>query len=225
MVVGDLSQWSDFFPWHLLPQVFDLVTETWDASDKPAPDAKETDISRRFRARLKQAKDYKTLPFFIMREDPEDDFETGEELGRKDIIFLPTHQTSFEEVYFVFECKRLNAITESGAFKTLASEYVTEGMARFVSGQYARFMDQGGMIGYVLDGRREHAMGLVEKNIRNKRNDLKMQAPGGFSDSTLRPDNRFIRETSHALSRTFRIHHIFLTRTVSTDNENRLAAQ
>ncbi len=88
MVVGDISEWNDFFPWHLLPQVFDLVTETWDAWDKPAPDAKETDISRRFRARLKQAKDYKTLPFFIMREDPEDDFETGEELGRKDIIFL-----------------------------------------------------------------------------------------------------------------------------------------
>lgn len=224
MVVGDISQWDGLFPWHLLPRVFDLVTETWDAWDKPAPDAKETDISRRFRVRLKQAKDLASLPFRIMREEPEDNFETGEELGRKDLVFLP-NDTAYEEVYFVFECKRLNAITESGAFKTLASEYVTEGMTRFVSGQYARFMDQGGMIGYVLDGRREHAMGLVEKNIRNKRDDLKMEAPGGFSDSTLRPDSRFIRETSHALSRNFRIHHIFLTCPVSTDDENRLATE
>ncbi|MHB1785268.1 MAG: hypothetical protein ACYCS7_03835 [Acidimicrobiales bacterium] len=222
MVVGDISQWNDFFPWHLLPQVFDLVTETWDAWDKPAPDAKETEISRRFRVRLKQAKDYKKLPFYVMREDAEDDFDTAEELGRKDIVFLPTHQTSFEQVYFVFECKRLNALVE-GTVRALASEYVTEGMARFVSGQYARFMDQGGMIGYILDGRREHAMGLVEKNIRNKREDLKMEGPGGFSASTLRADNRFIRETRHALSRTFIIHHIFMSCPASTDDETRLA--
>ncbi len=216
MVVGDLSQWHDFFPWHLLPQVFDLVTETWDAWDKPAPDAKETDISKRFRARLKQAKDYKQLPFFIMREDPEDDFDTGEELGRKDIVFLPTHQTSFEEVYFVFECKRLNALVE-GTVRALASEYVTEGMARYVNGQYARFMDQGGMIGYVLDGRCEHAMGLVEKNIRKKREDLKMEAPSGFSPSKIRLNALSIRETEHRLDREFRIHHIFLACPISKE--------
>jgi hypothetical protein len=224
MVVGELSQWNDFFPWHLLPQVFDLVIETWDVLDKPAPDAKEIDISRRFRARLKQAKDYKKLPFFIMREDPEDDFDTGEELGRKDIVFLPTHQTSFEEVYFVFECKRLNALVE-GKVRALASEYVTEGMNRFVNGQYARFMEQGGMIGYVLDGQREHAMGLVENNIRKKGEALKMDDLGGFFESTLRADNRFIRETSHTLSRTFRLHHIFLQCPRSTDDETPIASE
>ena len=83
MVIGDASTWDDLFPWHLLPRIFDLVTETWESFDKPARDAHETAISKRFRTALKQAKDYKRLPFYIMREDVEDDFETGEELGAR----------------------------------------------------------------------------------------------------------------------------------------------
>lgn len=209
MVLGDGTHWDDLFPWHLLPRVFDLVTDTWDNFEKPATDSLEPPITKRFRSALKQAKDYKDLPFYIMREDVEDEFETGEELGRKDLAFYPTQMSSREEVYFVFECKRLNA-TISGRVRALASDYVADGMTRFVSDQYSRFMSQGGMIGYVLDGRCDHSMGLVEENIRSRCSELKMEAPGAFLASRLRPDNPLIRETEHKLSRPFRIHHIFL---------------
>lgn len=209
MVLGDGTQWDGLFPWHLLPRIFDLVTDTWDTFEKPAGDSLEPPITKRFRAALKQAKDYKDLPFYIMREDVEDEFETGEELGRKDLAFYPTHMSSREEVYFVFECKRLNAQV-GGKLRTLASEYVIEGMARFVSDQYARFLSQGGMIGYVLDGRCAHAMGLVEGNIRSRCSELMMDTPGGFAASELRPRNPLIRETAHRISRPFRIHHVFL---------------
>lgn len=211
MVLGDATQWDDLFPWDLLPRIFDLVTETWDRFEKPTPDALEPPITKRFRSVLKQAKDYKVLPFYIMREDVEDDFETGEELGRKDLAFYPTQMSSREEVYFVFECKRLNAWSISkGKIVTIASEYVTDGMTRFVSNQYSRFMSQGGMIGYVLDGRCEHSMNLVENNIRAQHAELMMDPPGSFLPSRLRPGNPLIRETEHKLSRRFVIHHIFL---------------
>jgi hypothetical protein len=209
MVLGDASQWDDLFPWHLLPRIFDLVTETWERFEKPASDALEPPITKGFRSALKRAKDYKVLPFYVMREDVEDDFDTGEELGRKDLAFYPTGMSSREEVYFVFECKRLNVISK-GKIVTLASDYVTDGMTRFATGQYARFMSQGGMIGYVLDGRCEHSMRLVENNIRAQHVTLMMDAPGSFRPSRLRPKNPLIRETEHKLPRPFLIHHIFL---------------
>jgi hypothetical protein len=207
MVIGDAGQWDGLFPYHLLHRIFDLVVETWEAFDKPAQDDWEVPITRRFRRALKHSKDLNDLPFRVKREDPEDDFETGEEIGRKDITFEP--MVPREEVYFVFECKRLNALV-GGELETLAPKYVTEGITRFVSGQYAYFMNQGGMIAYILDGRCEHAMGLVERNIKTRHVELKMEPPGAFLASGVKPGHPLIRETKHKLPRLFLIHHIFL---------------
>jgi hypothetical protein len=214
-VIGEATNWGDLFPTHFLPDIFDLVIEAWERFEKPARGALEPPITRRFRSALIQAKKYKTIPFLIMREDVEDEFESGEELGRKDIAFYPTHH---EEVYFAFECKRLNALV-GGRIRALASDYVSDGMSRFVTEQYSRFMNHGGMIGYVLDGRCDHAIGLVESNIRSQHEALKIDPPGGFSASTLRPENPLIRETEHKLPRLFRIHHIFLGCPLADDAE------
>src|SRR5205823_9163345 len=138
----------------------------------------------------------------------EDDPKTGEELGRIDLKFLPA-VSAREEVYFAFECKRLNAI-EDGHRRTLAPEYVTEGMMRFVTGQYAATMLHGGMIGYVLDGKNADAVRLVERNIASRATELNMAAPATLGRSVLRPDNEMIRETTHLLGRSFRLHHVFL---------------
>ena len=79
-VVGDPGMWSDTFPDHLVPRILDLVMETWEAFEKPAPTDHEVPITRRLRRALKQAKDYKRLPVRIERESAEDDPTTGEEL-------------------------------------------------------------------------------------------------------------------------------------------------
>jgi hypothetical protein len=205
-VIGESANWGDLFPTHFLPDIFDLLIETWERFEKPARDAQEPLITRRFRSALIQAKRYKVIPFLIMREDVEDDFESGEEIGRKDIAFYPTHH---EEAYFAFECKRLNALV-GGKLRALAAEYVSDGMSRYVTTQYARFMSHGGMIGYVLDGRCQHAMALVEQNIQSRYGDLKMKAPGNFLPSTFRAESPVMRETAHELPRPFRLHHIFL---------------
>jgi len=207
-LIGDPGLWSDTFPEELVPRILDLVSDSWEGFEKPVPSEREVPITRRFKHALKQAKDYKRLPVRIEREPAEDDPSTGEELGRIDLKFLPA-MSALEEVYFAFECKRLNAL-ENGSRRTLAPEYVTQGMMRFVTGQYAASMQHGGIIGYVLDGRCDDAIHLVENNIRNRCDELKMDSPASLATSSLRPDNQTIRETRHRLSRFFRLHHMFL---------------
>ena len=210
MIVGDASIWSDTFPEDLIPRMLELVIETWFPFPKPGASDHEVPITRRFKHALKQAKDFRRLPLRIEREPAEDDPETGEELGRIDLKFLPA-LSALEEVYFAFECKRLNA-TLKGTRRTLAAEYVTEGMMRFVTGQYASSVNSGGMLGYVLDGKSDEAIASVGQNIASRRTELRMSASAGLERSALHPDNPSIRQTEHARSeqRGFRIHHIFL---------------
>ncbi len=210
MTVGDEQVWSDIFPDDLIPRIIDLVWDTWQAVPSPAINDLEVPITRRFKHSLKQAKDYRKLPVRIEREAVEDDPKTGAELGRIDLKLVPAG-SALEEVYFAFECKRLNAV-ERGRPRTLAPKYVTQGMMRFVDGRYGGSVIQGGMIGYVLDGRTSHAISRVGKNIDSRRTLLRLTAGPSLQPSTVRPANTFVRETMHVLpdSRVFRLHHIFL---------------
>ena len=55
------------------------------------------------------------------------------------------------ERYLAYECKRLNVV-QGGKKYSLATEYVTEGVARFVNEKYAENLPIGCMLGYVLNG-------------------------------------------------------------------------
>lgn len=210
MIIGDPDIWSDTFPEELVPRVLDLITETWTTFDKPGPADWEVPTTRRFKHALKQAKDLNRLPVRLEREPAEDDPETGDELGRIDLKFLPA-VSAREEVYFAFECKRLN-VAANGGRRSLAPEYVTEGMMRFVTGQYAGSVQHGGMIGYVLDACRDDAIEHVGQIIASRATELCMNAPARLDRNRLRPAADHIRETNHALrpSRPFTLHHMFL---------------
>jgi hypothetical protein len=210
MTVGDPRLWRPLFPGELIPQILDLVCETWRRFDKPAADEREWRITRRFKHALKREKDYRMLPVRIERELAEDDPESGDELGRIDLKFNPA-DSALEEVYFAFECKRLYALV-SGAIRALAGEYVSEGMMRFVEGRYASRMQDGGMIGYVLDGTSERARLQVAVAIASSASKLLLSPGTGLDASVLRPANADLRLTSHVGPRAggFRLHHVFL---------------
>lgn len=53
--------------------------------------------------------------------------------------------------YLAYECKRLNVV-HSGKRSSLATEYVVNGMMRFLTEQYAEQLPTGCMLGYVMDG-------------------------------------------------------------------------
>lgn len=68
-----------------------------------------------------------------------------EVLGRIDIILRFLHQFGDEEAYLGVECKRVG-----NGESALNQRYVTRGVDRFVTGQYATGHQFGMMLGYVL---------------------------------------------------------------------------
>lgn len=66
--------------------------------------------------------------------------------GRIDITLKFLHQFGDEEAYLAVECKRV-----ARGDTTLNRKYVTQGVDRFVTGQYAQGHHWGMMLGYVLE--------------------------------------------------------------------------
>ena len=66
--------------------------------------------------------------------------------------------------YLAYECKRLNERRDDGR-RSLAGEYVKDGLSRFVTGQYSENLPVGCMLGYVLDGDMVYAASRVREKI------------------------------------------------------------
>lgn len=211
MIAGDAAHWDDFFEQSLIPQVFDYVINSWEQTPVPEPSELEDVVSDRLYAQMLKSKQRNDFPFLISREDLEFDLELAKESGRKDIVFYPSLQE--QDIYMCLEAKRLNA-NVSGRKRSCASEYVKDGLQRFVDGKYAKCVRHGAMLGYVLDGDVSNAMGNVEKNIRARTSELGMPEGSGFLDSTIRATDPFARETHHTRKNKnregIRVHHLFL---------------
>ena len=83
---------------------------------------------------------------------------------------------------------------------------------RFVTGKYGKGLKDGGMIGYVMDGRTALAIQSVRKLIEKKRDELCLSEGTTLGESSILPKHKTIKETLHALSdRQFTIHHVFLS--------------
>ena len=83
---------------------------------------------------------------------------TAYSTGRIDIAVLLNQDRN---IYLAYECKRLNDVRKDGR-RSLAGDYVKEGLSRFVAEQYAEGLPVACMLGYVLDGDLEYA----ESNVR-----------------------------------------------------------
>jgi len=208
-VVGSADSWADFFPDNLIPDILEMVVEVWSSFTKPEYKDHEVPITKRFRASLERHKDARRLPFRIDREIPVDDLENSEELGRIDLRLTQGYRS---DVYFAFECKRLNIINKQGGTNSLARQYVVEGMMRFVgeNPQYARNLKQGGMIGYVMNGKVSNAIRSVNRQIKAYQNELSMELSNGLSASSKSTKNLIKESTHHLPDTVFTIHHIFL---------------
>lgn len=205
-VLGDASLWEPLFPERLIPEILSLVVRTWDQLPRPDLSEGEVSLTRRFRARLRQDKDARLLPLRIERESVEDTLEAGEELGRIDLRFSHGFR---ENVYFAFECKRLNLV-DSSRRQSKAGEYVSNGLMRFIDGRYGRGLDSGGMIGYVMDGDVRWAIVAVDRVIRSRREVLRLLGEK-LANCPLMLGHEQIRETRHEMEgQILRMFHLFL---------------
>jgi hypothetical protein len=210
-IIGASTEWTDLID-TMVPDILRLVVATWEEMPSPGANDKEDDITITLCRALRQNRTARSLMFQIHTQLVELEPAIGEELGRQDIVFVPP--VPREDIYFCMESKRLNVVKD-GKLRALASEYVTHGMLRFVTGQYSKAVRHGGMIGYVLDGNVSQAMTNVEANIQTHHAALCMTAPGVLQSSTVLKGDARARETHHQRtleSTLFRIHHLFMAK-------------
>jgi len=207
-IAGNSSQWAPLFPDGLMSDIITLILDGWSTFPKPRRHEHEDPITAKLREHLCPAKIQRRLPVTIWLQSLETDRTTGRQIGRLDIRFLHGYR---ERVYLAFECKRLNVTYPSGKRASLASEYVEEGMMRFVTEQYAGGLDKGGMLGYIMDGNMTRATRAVRNAIDKRRASLHMKKGESLSCSSLFPKDNRVKETEHRVRRKgFDIHHVFL---------------
>jgi hypothetical protein len=209
MTIGDSSEWDDFILNGGVGLVMTMTLDAWAGITAPAPDEHEDKTSVRLYAAMVKRRDRQAHHFLIRFQDVEVDIDLAKETGKKEIVFFPGHDG---ELYFCLESKRLNARV-NGVMKSLADEYVKEGMQRFVTGKYSRNVHHAGMLGYVLDGDVARAMANVLDNIRRQHVGLGMDAPGDWVESRHRARDPHARETAHRRLHTpvrFQLQHLFV---------------
>lgn len=111
--------------------------------------------------------------------------------------------------YLAYECKRLNVINKAGR-SSLATAYVTEGMMRFMTEQYAEGLPVGSMLGYVLDDDVDFARERVE-------NAIAAQAPlqitvGPASMTAIGNTSRFLTRHRRGSTNEIELRHALLPR-------------
>jgi hypothetical protein len=208
--VGSPAAWVDLIDTQV-PGILAMIIETWEAMPAPAANAKEDPVSEALCRLLRQSRNRCDLPFRIDSQMVELDPAAGEDQGRMDIVFSPP--VPREDIYFCLECKRINVRTAEG-IRPYFAEYVQYGMFRFVRGQYAKVVRNGGMLAFVLNGDVTGAIAGVEGNIKDFHRDLGMDAPGSFQASSIRPTDQRVRETGHRRTHDpapFVIHHLFMS--------------
>ena len=203
-IEGNNSQFRAGFEPAQIPIVIRLVLDSWESFRVPSED--EDIITQYFCVHLRNCKD-RSKHFFQIRHQQDVLNDAGKIMGRIDLMVF---NGCDEDVYFSFECKRLRVDFPSG-FKSLAGEYVTEGMARYFNGQYAAGLNKGGMMGYVMNGETSLAIQDVKKAAESRRERLYMETDGTLEDSGLVKSNQ-VKETYHNYGPhgRFVIYHVFL---------------
>lgn len=113
------------------------------------------------------------------------------------------------ERYLAYECKRLNVVYR-GRKATLASPYVTEGLMRFVTEQYAEQLPVGCMLGYIMDDDVSAAELNVFKAISRRKCDLAL-SHGPVRDNPVGNVRRFFsRHRRRADGQQIEIRHALL---------------
>jgi hypothetical protein len=200
----------ELFPLGFAGEVMQLAAETWRAFAMHREVRLEPRITALFRDALIEAYDAAGRSWFITLEDPITDPIFGTEEGRNDLNFYPPRHHG-QTVFFTMECKRLHVQTSSG-FAHKADQYVTEGVQRFVDGQYSTGLPCGGMLGYVMDNKVAAAFRRVEGELAARRAKLKISGkPIWKTPSVTLPASAESADTAHTRGDgSFALHHLLV---------------
>ncbi len=187
MLAGELESWLPHFQ-SLEKQVADAVEIAWPNCISPLQSKKDdmthedriTDHLVQSLIRAKSLPGRIVSQYVLLVED-----DNGNVTLSSKIDFVLTVGND-EDVYLACECKRLNVPYETGT-KGLFSEYVEEGLMRFVSGQYSNGLPVAMMLGYVMDGRADHAHNGIKRAIKARTSTIRLNSERDVHLGTGRP--------------------------------------
>ncbi|MBE9224774.1 hypothetical protein IQ264_04740 [Phormidium sp. LEGE 05292] len=113
-----------------------------------------------------------------------------------------------QEDYFGIECKR---ISSTGTDRYLATEYIKNGIMRFITGIYSPGHDFAAMVGFVIDGKMMNCVDLVRERLSKYSNETCMEQDWAIEhDFGLQNDLYRTFHRQHGQSFLFRLLHLFL---------------
>lgn len=207
---NEAKEFRKLFPRGQIPIVLLSILQAGKTLRKKTEKDREDWITRRLYVRLICIPIFRDGPLGIHLKpeivDP-DEPDANMPTGELDLLVSIGHGY---EIYFPLEAKRLRVIYANGRLETGSDKYIKEGMMRFVSGQYAPFMEAGAMLGYVYDGNTVEARSDIDRSLQNHAVKLRLLAPQKLSRSQILEDMP-VDETLHSLeTRIFTIYHVFL---------------
>jgi hypothetical protein len=135
------------------------------------------------------------------------------EAGEIDMSLFGSWERNYHQIHFVWEAKKVGDKRVNGDYSRFNSEYVNEGIYRFIREEYADGLDDAGMLGYVLAGSVPNIVSDINSSMSNIRKNpplpesdhLQKAVPIGDFDDRYRSNHRRTDQTGICL------HHLFLT--------------
>ena len=151
MIVGDPSAWVARFR-SLDERFLERVVAVWPSCVAVLPDDPHEDtITENLVAKvLEDAQARRLFHYLEYHYEPFGYTSEGRAFSKGEIDMAVLLDQD-RDCYLAYECKRLNVQRNDGT-RSLATEYVTQGVYRFLTEQYAAGLPIGCMLGYVLDG-------------------------------------------------------------------------
>ena len=204
------QEFRKLFPIGYIPIILTNIFLAGQTLRKKTPNEIENKLTRRLCMKMNQLPGFRDGPLSLHPQQELLPSEPGSDSpeGYVDILISCGYGS---ETYFAIEAKRLRVRSAKGKMDAGNDDYVNEGMMRFVSGQYAPFMNTGAMLGYVYDGDFQEACSGVGRYIGGKIKELRLLPHGEMKRSSLVPLEE-VYETHHDLTvRRFCIYHLFLS--------------
>lgn len=130
-------------------------------------------------------------------------------LGRIDITLKFLHQFGNEDAYVAIECKRVGA-----GHSDLNTKYVSNGVDRFVTGQYGSEHEWGFMLGYVLALPVQDVIDAINKRLQTVYGaEAKLTPEAAHALSLAIFEGTLVQKGGHAI----RLKHVFVDMTASAD--------
>lgn len=127
-------------------------------------------------------------------------------------LYIP--QWNYVDIYFAWECKLVGDKQRNSGYAALLSEYIKEGIFRFIDGNYSSEVSDAGMLGYVLEGNVSSIVrGVNESMLSDRRRRrlpssdqlLPLAPPMDFGDAYMSQHRRTGKTES------IRLKHLFLS--------------